>query len=83
MRYVYALNTKGLKVGSMYALNREYVLNNGVRLMFSTTVALNVTLGLVTMNYMYIHVVSPIMEYVVSTYSMCHMVLSLVTPSPS
>ena len=31
-RYVYALNTKGLKAGSVYALDREYALNNEVRL---------------------------------------------------
>ena len=32
MRYAYALNTKGLKAGSVYALNKGYALNNGVRL---------------------------------------------------
>ena len=32
MRYAYALNTEGLKAGSVYALNRKYALNNGVRL---------------------------------------------------
>ena len=32
MRYAYAVNTKGLKSGSVYTLNREYALNNGVRL---------------------------------------------------
>ena len=29
---VYALNRKGLKVGSVYALHKGYALNNGVRL---------------------------------------------------
>ena len=28
--HMYALNTKGLKAGSVYALNKEYALNNGV-----------------------------------------------------
>ena len=32
MRYAYTLNSKGLKAGSVYALNREYAPNNGVRL---------------------------------------------------
>ena len=30
MRYTYALNRKGLKAGSVYALNKGYALNNGV-----------------------------------------------------
>ena len=30
--YMYALNRKGLKAGSVYALNKGYALNNGVRL---------------------------------------------------
>ena len=29
---MYALKIEGLKAGSMYALNKEYALNNGVRL---------------------------------------------------
>ena len=32
MQSAYALNTKGLKAGSVYALNEGYTLNNGVRL---------------------------------------------------
>ena len=32
MELAYALNTEGLKAGSVYALNRKYALNNGVRL---------------------------------------------------
>ena len=32
MRYEYALNIEGLKVGSVYTLNKEYALNNGVHL---------------------------------------------------
>ena len=31
MRDAYALNKKGLKAGNVYALNRGYALNNGVR----------------------------------------------------
>ena len=30
MRYAHALNTEGLKTGSVYALNRKYALNNRV-----------------------------------------------------
>ena len=29
---MYALNIEGMKAGSVYGLNKEYVLNNGVRL---------------------------------------------------
>ena len=32
VRYTYALNKKGLKAGSVYALNKGYALNNGVHL---------------------------------------------------
>ena len=32
MRCAYALNTEGLKAGSVYALNRKYALNNEVHL---------------------------------------------------
>ena len=32
MRYMYALNRKGLKARSVYALNKGNALNNGVRL---------------------------------------------------
>ena len=32
MRYMYALNRKGLKAESVYALNKGYAPNNGVRL---------------------------------------------------
>ena len=32
MRYTYVLNTRGLKAGSVYALNKRYALNNGVHL---------------------------------------------------
>ena len=32
MRYVHAPNIRGLKAGNVYALNREYALNNGVHL---------------------------------------------------
>ena len=32
MRYTYALETKGLKVVSVYVLSKEYTPNNGVRL---------------------------------------------------
>ena len=31
MLYAYALNTEGLKAGSVYTLIRKYALNNGVR----------------------------------------------------
>ena len=30
MQYEYALNTKGLKAGGVYAINSEYVLNNQI-----------------------------------------------------
>ena len=32
IQYMHALNTKVLKAGSMYALNRKVACNNGVRL---------------------------------------------------
>ena len=32
MQFTYALNKKGLKAGSMYAINKGYALNNEVHL---------------------------------------------------
>ena len=51
MRYMYMLNTNGLKAGCVYAFNRGYALNNGVCLTTRVYTVCQDSENILTKNY--------------------------------